>query len=356
MLENHLSDVFDRSMGIGTILYTGVGDGPALEACLGSGAEKIVLILGDAEEATELGLRFREDGRVTVLHGAISRAKDNLTSYVFDYPELNAFHAPSGILKLFPGAKLIGEGKVPVLTPALFAPYLEMSLERANFLICGVPGQGEDCLGALSDQALLDGFTTVLLRTAGKPLYEGGDSLETVKAALKEGRFTLGLHLLGSDPDWPWLCVARDDRSRLAQAQEQLVGLKEASIERQAMERKLERTEAQLATLRERHEVMTLACEEARGQVRILQGRQVEQVERYSLMSTARDEARVQVSILRARLEKQERDQQALEERLKVLSEKEQKAKAYHSMSQEMLRAQGQIKILQDLYLKDGRK
>lgn len=329
MIEKMLADL---PQPVARIVHIGAGTGTGLPACLASRAARILLVEADPDVAAQLAAETAQEPRVEVIAAAVSADLRPRPFYRTNFPELDSLRPPAAALKeLFPGLKTLSRDPVTPTDPvALLGDGPEAPGSQA--LVLETPGESLGLLQALEAGGLLHRFDAICLREGRQPLYEGAAPAAEIRGWLEAAGFAAGIEPQPEDPERP-LLIARLDRKARA-AQREIARLSAA----------LEQAQAEAATLAEGRAALEKTGAEAgqlRETARKAEARSAGLAEEVKTLSQERDAARAEV------------------DRLGELREAARKAEAArdqaeHRMRQsrdEMLKAEGQIRLLRDLLL-----
>lgn len=227
------------------IIHAGAGVADWLPGYLEADAVRIVVIDPDEVAATRLSQAHAGDGRIEVIHAALTPRMGPVTRRRFNFPDLDSLSEPTGLLELFPGLRERGRDVVPALAPSDLARRFGAEPGNRNWLVIDMPGEEAAILRSLFASGGAELFETVLLRGGQVPLYEEAHALEAVEALLAESGYTTARQAGGADPSRPLLRVTRDSR-RIALERD----LAAASAALQESQAEAERRSGEAAQLR----------------------------------------------------------------------------------------------------------
>ena len=340
MIEKMLADL---PQPVARIVHIGAGTGTGLPACLASGAARILLVEADPDVAAQLAAETAQEPRVEVIAAAVSADLRPRPFYRTNFPELDSLRPPAAALKeLFPGLKTLSRDPVTPADPvALLGDGPEAPGSQA--LVLETPGESLGLLQALEAGGLLHRFDAICLREGRQPLYEGAAAAAEIRGWLEIAGFAAGIEPQPEDPERPLLIARLDRKARAAQREiaRLSAALDQAQAEAATLTEERDAARSQLAEGRAALETAGAEAGQLREAARKAEARSAGLAEEVKTLSQERDAARAEV------------------DRLGELREAARKAEAArdqaeHRMRQsrdEMLKAEGQIRLLRDLLL-----
>lgn len=247
----------DLTRPVGNIVHIGAGACSNLDAYLETGAQAIVLVDPSADEAAELEARGAGRAGVSVIEAAVSADGQERPFRRTNFPELDSFRAPTGLLELFPGLRILSEEQVTPMEPARVFDGLALDGEGSNLLVLETPGESLGILQSMRTAGLLRAFDMICLRDGREQLYAGAATMEEIGGDLAENGFSVILENEPEDPDRPYL-LARQDRSQFS--------LEDARAARAASEAEMRDLARQNAVLRQQIEALQAELEQVRSQ------------------------------------------------------------------------------------------
>ncbi|WP_212525602.1 FkbM family methyltransferase [Actibacterium sp. MT2.3-13A] len=201
----------------------------ALEALLAEGISRVVLVEPDPDRAARLEIRFGDRPGLEVVAAAVAGQEGPAELAEFNFPGLRSLHAPSPALRsLLPGLRVRARHAVEAITPAGLLARLG-DLPRPAHLRIDAPGSEAAILQGLQAEGALERFDRIWLRCGAEPMFEGARDCRSVQDwAHAQGFETAGID--ASDPDWPVLSLAFDQRGHELKALRQ----RSAELEAQA--------------------------------------------------------------------------------------------------------------------------
>ena len=327
------------------VLHIGAGTGRDLARYLEAGARAVTLVEADAEAIPALQALAAERDNVHIVEAAVSGTPAPRPFRRMNFADLSAFRAPSPALKaLFPGLRSLSEDVLAPVDPVALLHGLNLPAEGELLLVLETPGETLGILHALKAADLLARVDGIRLQEGREPLYEGAPTAGEIANFLTSEGFSAKFDPDSEDPDRPHL-IARIDRAAAALRTELESARGEASAAQEALATERDsaatlRTEldnalseakaAQEALATERNNAATLRTEleGARGEVKAAQEALVAERDSAATLRTELDNARGEAKAA----------QGAAETRL--LRSRE-----------EMLKAEGQIRLIRDLLL-----
>lgn len=286
-----LSLLSDLPRPIAEITHIGAGSGSNLSDYLATDAAHILLVEAEADAAAKLRAKTAHHPKVTVVHASVSANPKPRPFYHVSFSDLSSLRAPAKLREQFPGLRILTQETVTPITPESLLAGIETEPTGSRLLMIEAPGEALGILQSLAKAELLQRYDIICLQEALAPLYEGATPAQKIRDFLSDASFVTLFSPNSEDPNRPHL-IARLDQ---------------ASIER----------EAQLATLSEE--------------------RDAAQAETAALKSEL-DSARQEIAALTKAQEQSNTTQKTQTQRLNQYRE-------------EMIKTEGQIKLLCDLLL-----
>lgn len=195
---------------IARIVHVGAGSGGDLPAYLETGAAEILMIEADADAAAELAARAATLAHVRTMRAALSADPAPRPFYRMNFPDLNSLSAPTALLELFPGLKIVSKNPAAPADPrTALAPPDTPEGEGSALLVLETPGEALGILNALTDAGRLRGFDAIALSDGREPLYEGAAPLAEIEAALEAAGYDTRPEDAPEEPERPWLAAWR---------------------------------------------------------------------------------------------------------------------------------------------------
>jgi|GEM_PF-6131630 len=195
--------------GLKTIIYIGAGSGEALEACLETGADEIILSEPDNALFPLLENRALDDKRITVFPVAIADTSGQSSIYVMNFSALSSIYKPKGLYELFPGLRQVEERLVDTLSIVDFlSAVIPEHRDGAHMLLINAPGVEHIILKDLFASEYKKYFSYISVRGASRPLYENGVSVAELRAVIN-GSYRIQTQST-EDEDFPILWLQYD--------------------------------------------------------------------------------------------------------------------------------------------------
>lgn len=321
----------DLPRPIAHIVHIGAGPGGDLAAYLEACDGAILMVEAAAEPAAQLSAKAAGTPRVEVIRAAVSGDPQPRPFYEMNFPDLNSLAAPAGLKKVFPGLRVLSEQTVtPVSPAALLQDRLDPDRAGSNLLVIEAPGETLGILEALHDAGRLQAFGAICLQEGIEPLYDGAAPVAEIEGFLDRAGFRTRIEPAPQDPDRPYLAArldlaAREQRQKLDRLGAALAEKEAALAEKETVigdiTQKLERARAELGDLR-----------------------------------TALEAAKSRCAGLAKETETLEAERDTLRDTLEGLQGQSAEAQSEHDhrlrqSREEMLKAEGQIRLLRDLLL-----
>lgn len=318
---------------VAEIVHFGAGAGAELEAYLDTGAARILMVEADPEAAAGLARAGAGRPGVETVRAAVSGDPRPRPFYRMNFAELSSLSPPGRLRELFPGLRVLAEDSVTPADPAALIGAADPGGDGSRLLVLETPGESLGILEALAAAALLHRFDVICLQEAREPLYEGAAPAEAVRDRLARAGFVPAFQPDPPDPERPWLS-ARLDRTAL-ERQRRIAELTKA---RDAAQERIAALEADLAQARSRAEALEADLAAARDRAETLKAEAGEAAKTAAARQAERDAARQETAKLRADLAAAEAGDESRDHRIRQARE-------------EMLKAEGQIRLLRDLLL-----
>ncbi|KGB83243.1 hypothetical protein JT55_02710 [Rhodovulum sp. NI22] len=342
---------------IARIVHIGAGAGTELPAYLATGASSVLLVEARAEAAAELALATGTDPRIETLQGAVSADPTPRPFFQTNFPELDSLNPPTEALReLFPGLRILSDKKIAPLDPVTLLQDRPLDAEGQQILVLETPGETLGLLQALADADLLHHFETIFLKDWLQPLYLNAAPAEQILAYLGEQDFQITPEARPEDPDRPWVAA------HLNQAA--LTHRRNA----ETLSKELQAAQAQIAAITETHDQANKALTQrqtdldaAQAQIAALTGERDQARQALAQRTDDLTTAQAQITALigdrdSARNTLKTRDDElasAKEQIAMLIAEREKNRKATEQRLQqsrdEMLKAEGQLRLLKDL-------
>ncbi|MDH3378894.1 MAG: FkbM family methyltransferase [Gammaproteobacteria bacterium] len=380
-----MQDLFRKITGngcsrLGAVLHLGAGTCWELDEFLRFKPEKVMLVEANAELADRLRLKVRGIAQVEVVGAAVAPAEGEASLYVLNNPRESSLHRPADLLKHYPNLSLSRTVTVPATTLSQLVERLSLDASCDNLLVLEI--QGAECSVLSSTPAeTLQAFSWIAIRSSTETLYEGESRLEEVNAMLRESGFQTAapVEQASASPFQevlyrrdPLQIQLRELKTLLDERDKSVHTLTQSLIEQQNNKKELnhglerqsllaEERQAHLAQMtRERDEQSRLAAErqaqlerltkERDEQAKLATERKVE-MER---LTKARDEQAKLAQTKQAELDRQARwlqDNQARNAQLE--SQLTELTKRQTLLSEEMVKAEGQIDVIKYVLLRE---
>lgn len=375
MIEMILGDL---PRPVARIVHIGAGTGDDLPACLASGAERILLLEADPDIAAQLAAQTAREPRVEVVAATVSADPRPRPFHRTNFPELDSLRAPAAALKeLFPGLKILSRDQVTPADPVALLGKAPAG-EGCQVLVLEMPGEALGILQALQKAGLLSGFDALCLREGRQALYEGAPAAGEIRDWLGAAGFVPWFEPRPEDPERPVLIArldrkALDDRREIARLTAELeearaqgaalvTGRDTARAEAEKLRAAQEAAEAKCTKLTDQVGTLTQERDAARSQLAVC----TEALEKERAEAAKLREAHDTVEARRVKLSEEiktvmeERDAartgaeklgEAQEAARKAETARDQAEQRMRQSRDEMLKAEGQIRLLRDLLL-----
>ena len=188
---------------VDTLVHFGAGQCSELDEYLALTPRQLLLVEADSQLAKELETRIQGLTKAQVCCAVIAGKPGDAILYRYNFPELNSLHPASGLIKLFPGLKLVEEQHVETISPVTLLEPLQLKAEKENWLVIDLPGEELPVLQASQQSKQLELFNRISLYCGSESLYEGSETAAQIIDWLQEVGFDLDAEDDSRDPDRP---------------------------------------------------------------------------------------------------------------------------------------------------------
>lgn len=220
---------------IDAIVHIGAGRCQELSGYLANSAKRIILVEPNAQCAGDLRAHSENEPRISILEVAVSNNPDDNQLYEYNLPGADSLYHPTGLKKLFPGLRVLGQQAVRSITGAELLKQCALTGGK-NVLVIQAPGAELGIIESLIDGEALDQFCHLALTCAELPLYATPSESTPVLKLLSAHSFDL-ISKDDTNPDWPtWRLNQNVLKKRLAKLQ----------VEYQSLSKQLKKTQKAL--------------------------------------------------------------------------------------------------------------
>jgi FkbM family methyltransferase len=245
---------------IHTIVHLGAGRCSELANYLTFQPQQILLVEADPKLAADLEKRTADLEPVTVKCAAVAGNPGPATFLRFTVSEWNSLHAPSGLLELLPGLKMVESLQVTTVSPVDLIQPLKLKAEQESLLIVDLPGEELSVLQALAQAQLLHLFGKIRLQCGVEPLYEGSAPAQQILQWLQHQGFDPETIDTSHDPDRPCWTLRRNALLLRNRELAQQVAEGQATVER--LTGQLDEQGQVVAELQTANDELSRACKE----------------------------------------------------------------------------------------------
>lgn len=375
IFERHIAELPAPDL----IIHLGAGLCGELESWLKSGANRIVLVEPNPDLLPELRDRVGETETIQIIPMAVSDESGRKALTLFNVPMLSSLRTPTLLHEVLPSLAQLGSVMVETRSFDQFLVEMELSEKGDHWLVIDTPGEEAAILNRLSHTKCLHQFGRIFLTAGREEFYEGSESASVLAERLQNEGFDRVGEADISDVDWPcYQFVLNQRTSENQRLQQEPLTLEQDMVEaknaREAELRSiLSATDQQIAALKEssaakiqslesklieREDALRRECERAASEEETL----------HALQESAR-KSKETIQSLNEQLEHGktalERAEQDSQSHLKRLAECQQQMermrienlelrKRESLLEQEIVRAEAQIKLIEELMLKES--
>lgn len=194
---------------VDVIVHIGAGRCEELPTYLATSAKRIILVEPNARLAAELRTRCNNEPRVSILAVAVSNTVTDNELTEYNLPDANSLYPPTGLRKLFPGLRMMGQQSVRTITGEDLLKECELTSDQ-NALIIQAPGAELGILESMTESGGIDQFSYLAVTCAEISLYASASDSNAVLKILQEQGFDL-VRRDNTDPDWPILILHHNE-------------------------------------------------------------------------------------------------------------------------------------------------
>jgi len=205
-----------EARALGTVVFLGAGSGTDLELILERSPRRLVAVEGDADQAAALRRRLAGQASVEVRAEVVSPEGGRQPWFHYNLRRLGGLlQAGEGLRGAYPRLAEMEQSSVDTLAMGSWLPGIvtaDPENTEDNLLVFDVAGLEGALLQSLADDGL-DAFPWLAVRGAAEPMFEGGSTMEQVRARMAE----LGFHIVDTDTReelWPVDLYHADPRAR----------------------------------------------------------------------------------------------------------------------------------------------
>ena len=186
-----------------SLVHFGAGRCNELSGYLDLQPQRILLVEADPELAEDLKKRTAFLEQVQVQCAAVAGNPGPVTFYRYNLPHAGSLHSASGMLKLYPGLRVVEKFPMEAVSPNKVLEPLHLEDYQENHWVIDIPGEELQVLQSLLRTGQLHLFFRIQLYCGREPLYENSEPSSRILEWLQENERLL------SGPDgkikgWGW--------------------------------------------------------------------------------------------------------------------------------------------------------
>jgi FkbM family methyltransferase len=350
----------------GVIIHLGAGLCAELDEYLSCDPLRIVLVEPDPDKVMELDSRIDDHPDITIVPAAVSTDSKKAILRIYNYPALSSLRQATGLLKMYPGLRLRDEITVQTIAASELIASLSLDRDHTNCLIIDAPGEELAILDSLRTAGQLDLFEHIVLHAGMISLYQDAPAAERLLKELGQYGFAITKKDDHSDPDRPcWFLHYDPVRRELTELRKKLGELQE---ERTILSERAERGIKENVALRQEYDALSASLIHTRGELEKLrnefQALETQMNEKQSELKTLRQQAAEstasladhKIRLVRVAKEKEDliRQSDAQKARIQELQSSLTTMEWRQVlMSEEIIKAEGQIELIKDVVLRE---
>jgi len=195
-----------------TILHIGAGTGAAVPGWLEAGARQVILVEPNPTYAAVLARLAATHPQVQVIEAAVADRNGEGLLRVFNVVRHSSLANANGLADLLPGLRQTALVPVTLLSPASLLNRIAPDPGTVA-LIVDAPGSEAPILQGFQAAGAFQWLAAVEVICTEEPQYDGAVGRPALQSLLEDAGFTLTNADL-SDPDWPHLTFAIDQKAR----------------------------------------------------------------------------------------------------------------------------------------------
>jgi len=174
-----------------TVIHLGAGLCKELSVYQESGAEQIILVEADPENAAYLKRQYGDSDTVEIAEIAVAAQEGTAVLRKYNTQQYNSLRRPAKLAELFPGLRIVDEIEVHTVTVTDFIGNYHLSKEDQNWLVIDLPGEEMEITALLCRSGIVHYFDQITLYCGKEGLYENNVSADQVLEILRENGFDI---------------------------------------------------------------------------------------------------------------------------------------------------------------------
>jgi hypothetical protein len=174
-----------------TVIHLGAGQCKELSVYQESGAEQIILVEADPENAAYLKKQYGDSDTVEIAEIAVAAQEGTAVLRKYNTQQYNSLRRPAKLAELFPGLRIVDEIEVHTVTVTDFIGNYHLSKEDQNWLVIDLPGEEMEITALLCRSGIVHYFDQITLYCGKEGLYENNVSADQVLEILRENGFDI---------------------------------------------------------------------------------------------------------------------------------------------------------------------
>lgn len=185
-LLNRISENPDSRLD--AVLHLGAGRAHELADYLRLNSSRVVLVEPNPRLATELRMAARDAAAVEVVEAAVAATSGEAPLQVLNKSEESSLRRPTHLLRRFPNLRVVRTDVVQTTTLSQLVERLALDADGNNLLVLELQGEELSVLSSTPEK-VLQKFAWIATRSSDEVLYEDGAQLADLDALLRECGF-----------------------------------------------------------------------------------------------------------------------------------------------------------------------
>lgn len=196
---------------VNAFIHFGAGLCREIDAHLSLQPNLLLLVEADPDLSNSLLERCNDNAQILVNNSAISDHSSSATLYRFNLPDLNSLRRPTdALLEQFPGLQTIDKINVGTVKPSTVLQPLTLDSEDNNILLIDTPGEEMAVLKSLANDNLIHSFQYIQVFCTNQILYENSMPSSKILKYISDVGFDLIYQDVSDDPDRPLFILKRN--------------------------------------------------------------------------------------------------------------------------------------------------
>lgn len=178
----------DPNSKLDAVLHLGAGGGRELGYYLRLNADRVILVEAHPKQAAQLRAAARDIENVEVVEAAVAATSGEMTLRVLNKPQESSLRQPTQLLKRYPNLRVVRNDVVTTITLGQLVERLAPDTGGNNLLVLELQGEEFSVLSSTPED-VLQNFSWIAARSSRETLYEGGAQLAEVDTLLRRCGF-----------------------------------------------------------------------------------------------------------------------------------------------------------------------